>query len=1346
MIATQLIVSTLSLGFTATVANAASAAVDTTAIDKVISWIKSDKKGILNPSVELGQDGGFFATSEIEEGEIILSVPSKFILRGNDVYDDEHPGESDLLEWNCGAIEKLEEELEKGNDSFYAPYLQYLQSSLTDITTAKLPSYWSKEGKALLVRILNQQDMDITNDFHPESVVSWLDVDEVEGTCETFDKVLTPEQKQMIGMSLQYGFQGVMVPLLDRFRHRNGKYWLNTKQTTVHSDKKAFVLKANRDINAGEEIYKSFNECGNDCKVKQNLFTYGTAEIFRDYGIIENFPQKWYFGNEDQPLHFELYQAFDQNGLPTDKIKLKWDEKNEEEESEAIVELNLHLLRLKSFGKQFASGAYSMIPQGELNAIKAYYDAIIYAATTAIQYFEDHGCDEDDEECVIERRYDTLTYQDDEIDHAYDTCDTGISLSKEGYETVDSINNMYHNVSFSRRTSDGDTCLIIDGVTQICTSYRPQYHETGVHFTSQFLPEMKRVVFVGGGDSMLLHEFLKFPSVEMVLGLELDQTVVRYSFKHFGSQPHFDNPKEGYETVDSINNMYHNVSFTRKISNGDTCLIIDGITQICTSYRPQYHETGVHFTSQFLPEMKRVVFVGGGDSMLLHEFLKFPSVEMVLGLELDQTVVRYSFKHFGSQPHFDNPKAQWWFGDASKSLLMLPKELYGTIDMVLMDLSETVMSLSVTDEFDIMQALALLLKPEGVLVKNENYMEPLSNIFEHVLQGVWLDVPVTCTQTYNLGSNSINFLKKQSPIEHELNDSILYLDRLGHDRTVNYHSYKRNFGTRPCQDDDDDDDDDLPTRQNRSPGILMILELEKCALSLSNPSTTKSEVENAIIRTGFRLSSSSLKDSASTIFMREGYIVLRAVPDAKYVGFDIHLWASFDKHEKLRDEITKSFGGSASSFRVVAGGIFGIDTWKQDDMKRGPKVTEKCQDEGTEFTPAEEITEYETMLVEGLTTLTDSKVVFGVLCGSEEEACPSNDIIRKHDAPSNVITLWECEDIVGESEYDEDIADKMKACEDSIEKMLDAEVKKNGPMRAFIIDPSTSFLFGQIAHRILSSERHHLMTENIFIFAVGSGEDDEWRRNLMDRFRVDVVLLDPVFRSEVLFNDTKSEESMEMGIMSSGDDAFVYRLQDAIERIEEKSGLVPEVRNVLGGQAKYLEDWKAAHVYLPEDWNMRDSLDQYMSQQPTGYQTIFQMGIDEEEEPESANVFKEAVVEVLSALSNIVKDGYSGMSDSSVELYEVGKGCTVSAMWSGGNCIVLWDGDNHVDLNLFTEVESEELADEFMKELLEFEDLPTMHLMLRDTQPRGYGRVVNFQRDLVGRSGDIPPRWAKVVE
>ena len=41
------------------------------------------------------------------------------------------------------------------------------------------------------------------------------------------------------------------------------------------------------------------------------------------------------------------------------------------------------------------------------------------------------------------------------------------------------------------------------------------------------------------------------------------------------------------------------------------------------------------------------------------------------GMELDQAVVRSSF-----EPHFDDEKVQWWFGDPSKSLGMLPPEEY----------------------------------------------------------------------------------------------------------------------------------------------------------------------------------------------------------------------------------------------------------------------------------------------------------------------------------------------------------------------------------------------------------------------------------------------------------------------------------------------------------------------------------------------------------------------------------------------------------------------------------------------------------------------------------------------
>jgi len=54
------------------------------------------------------------------------------------------------------------------------------------------------------------------------------------------------------------------------------------------------------------------------------------------------------------------------------------------------------------------------------------------------------------------------------------------------------------------------------------------------------------------------------------------------------------------------------------------------------NYWPNYHEPMVHVTSNFLERVKRVAFVGGGDSMLLHEILKYELLELVVALELDQ--------------------------------------------------------------------------------------------------------------------------------------------------------------------------------------------------------------------------------------------------------------------------------------------------------------------------------------------------------------------------------------------------------------------------------------------------------------------------------------------------------------------------------------------------------------------------------------------------------------------------------------------------------------------------------------------------------------------------------------
>lgn len=50
------------------------------------------------------------------------------------------------------------------------------------------------------------------------------------------------------------------------------------------------------------------------------------------------------------------------------------------------------------------------------------------------------------------------------------------------------------------------------------------------------------------------------------------------------------------------------------------------------------------------------MFLGGGDSMILHEVMKYKELELVVGLELDKGVVQASFIYFETLPHFDKDK------------------------------------------------------------------------------------------------------------------------------------------------------------------------------------------------------------------------------------------------------------------------------------------------------------------------------------------------------------------------------------------------------------------------------------------------------------------------------------------------------------------------------------------------------------------------------------------------------------------------------------------------------------------------------------------------------------------
>jgi hypothetical protein len=78
---------------------------------------------------------------------------------------------------------------------------------------------------------------------------------------------------------------------------------------------------------------------------------------------------------------------------------------------------------------------------------------------------------------------------------------------------------------------------------------------------------------------------------------------------------------------------------------------------------------------------------------------------------------------------------------------------------------------------------------------------------------------------------------------------------------------------------------------------------------------------------------------------------------------------------------------------------------------------------------------------------------------------------------------------------------------------------------------------------------------------------------------------------------------------------------------------------------------------------------------------------------------------------------------------EVGDGVVIVSISKEGSAVLVWDGRDHVDVNLFNRVDRQELADAFSNSFVHFAN-KNLKVALRDDYPRGTGRVVNFYRDI----------------
>ena len=204
------------------------------------------------------------------------------------------------------AIHELHRQFILGDESVYAPYVNYLMNQ----PRGRIPSEWTDAGKLLLSAILDRRDDD-DEGLPPQHFLKGFEETWI-GECRGED---TPLARAAFYQFTSRDEDSLMVPFYDMSNHSNDPEKLNTVPEKPERPGEPFVLRAWRDIRPGEQIYISYNRCHRcwfdrsykDC---DSYSYYGTSDVFDIFGFVEDFPQSWKFkmnvGDGDSPRWDEL--------------------------------------------------------------------------------------------------------------------------------------------------------------------------------------------------------------------------------------------------------------------------------------------------------------------------------------------------------------------------------------------------------------------------------------------------------------------------------------------------------------------------------------------------------------------------------------------------------------------------------------------------------------------------------------------------------------------------------------------------------------------------------------------------------------------------------------------------------------------------------------------------------------------------------------------------------------------------------------------------------------------------------------------------------------------------------
>ena len=322
--------------------------------NELLEWFRS-KGGYFNPKQEIRQDSdgslGVFAALDIEEDELLVSVPWDCVIAAENTYSRFD---------NCDTVKVLADELSKNVKS---PYVRGLEESLQ--THAKLlPVSWSPQGKELLLRVTDNGVLPPHDAFMKD--FEW------KNECERVSKDAT-------FLVLTHGEEIGMSPVTDKYNHAVGKRTGAYFSIYGNDDEVASAFRAIRDIKAGEEIFHNYRV--------DDPYCFGTPELLKEYGFLESYPQRYVF--PDQRIAFDIEEV--ENDLQVTwlrKVKKTGVKFHVPPNVKDMQFLQEHLNRLRNVLldlQKLSDDTEATVPKSELRVITQFCSAYMTAMEHAIQ-------------------------------------------------------------------------------------------------------------------------------------------------------------------------------------------------------------------------------------------------------------------------------------------------------------------------------------------------------------------------------------------------------------------------------------------------------------------------------------------------------------------------------------------------------------------------------------------------------------------------------------------------------------------------------------------------------------------------------------------------------------------------------------------------------------------------------------------------------------------------------------------------------------------------------------------------------------------------------------------------